>query len=512
VTTENNKRIVKNTFSLFFRLIFTLAISLYVSRIVLKALGVDDFGIYSVVGSIVTMLSFMTSALSTTTQRFISYELGNKTTKGLVKLFSMAVNVHIILAVLILVVSEIIGVWVINTKLNIPVDRLDAALIVFHLSLFTVFVNIVITPYNAAIISYERMGVVAWLSIIESLFKLSGAFYLAYNSAIDNLILYASTLALISVFIKLLNIVYCHCFLKDIYFKLLWEHSLFRSLLIFSGWSLWGGLAYVLMVHGVNILINIFFGPVVNAARAIANQVQGAVLQFSSSFQMAMNPQIVKNFAISDFTQMKQIVIYGAKYTYFLLLMLIVPVIIETELILKLWLGEFPEYTVIFVRLMLLVVLIESLSNTLMVAMQATGRIALYQTVVGGILILNLPLSYFFLSSGYPPYITIIIGFALSCFTLVIRLFFLRNIISLDIKDFFYKVIVKIFLVTAISILGPTFIHHNVDDDFIRLFSVFFSSTVMIFIMIYFVGLEKLEQKFLYDKIKMIQHKFKRDN
>jgi len=470
---------------------------LYVSRIVLNALGVDDFGVYSVVGSIVTMLAFMTSALTTTTQRFISFELGSSIKGVLVKVFSMAVNVHFILAVIIILFSEVIGIWIINTKLNIPVDRIDAALIVLHLSLFTVFVNIVITPYSAAIIAYEKMGVVAWLSIIESLIKLGGALYLSTNNDFDNLILYASILALTSVFVKLLNIIYCHFFLKTIYFRLLWEHSVFKSLLSFSGWSLWGGLAYVLMVHGVNILLNIFFGPAVNAARAIAIQVQGAILQFSSSFQMAMNPQIIKNYASSDFSQMRNIVLYGAKYSYFLLLLLILPIIIEAELVLTLWLSDIPEYTVIFVQLMLVVVLIESLSSTLMVAMQATGKIALYQTVVGGILILNLPLSYYFLKNGFPPHVTIIIGFVLSCFTLAFRLFFLKRVMTFNTRDYFYKVIIRVSLVTISSVIIPALVYVNFVGDYFRFFSVAFTSIVSILISIYFIGLEGTERNYL---------------
>lgn len=392
-THHNNKRIAKNTMLLYFRMILTMLVTLYTSRVVLNTLGVEDFGIYNVVGGVVVMFSFLNSAMSSATQRFLSFELGKNNIKQFTKVFSMSINIHALIAIIILVLAETIGLWFVNTQLVIPTDRMDAANWVYQCSILAFMVTIMSVPYNASIIAHEKMAAFAYISILEVSLKLLIVFMLQWL-AFDKLKLYAVLFLLVAVIIRLVYGLYCKYKIEGCRYVWTADKKLFQTLFSYAGWNLWGNMAAVGMDQGVNILLNIFFGPVVNAARGIAYQLSSAVRMFVSNFQMAVNPQIVKRYAVEDITSMHKLIFVSSKASYLLLLFLGLPLAIEANFVLSLWLGDVPEYTVVFVRLVIVIMLIDSLSGSLITAAQATGRIKLYQTLVGGLLLFIVPISY----------------------------------------------------------------------------------------------------------------------
>lgn len=503
MTSENNKRIAKNTAMLYLRMLFTMLVSLYTSRVVLNTLGVDDFGIYNVVGGVVTMFSFLNSAMSSGTQRFLSFELGKKDYEQLKRIFSMSINIHASIAIIIFILAETIGLWFLNTQLTIPDERMVAANWVYQFSILAFIVTIMSVPYNAAIISHERMSVFAYVSILEVTLKLVIVFILQWFG-FDKLKLYAILVFLVSLIIRIIYGIYCKHNFKECNYYIFWDRKLYSTLMSYAGWNLWGNFASVTMNQGINILLNIFFGPVVNAARGIAYQVNGAVNSFVTNFQMAINPQIVKSYAANDKEYMHKLIYRGAKYSYYLLFLLSLPVLIETESILKWWLKIVPEYSVIFCRLVLINALIDCISGTLMTSAQASGKIKLYQSVVGGLLLCILPLSYLLLKLGYPAETTIYVNICISIVAIVFRLIIISPLVSLKKSMFFKEVIIKILSVTFLSIIAPYLCFTQIDDEIIRFLSVSITSAVSTITIIYLVGIEKDERLIIKNKLALL--------
>lgn len=313
---KSNKRIAKNTLMLYFRMILTMLVSLYTSRVVLNTLGVEDFGIYNVVAGFVTMFGFLNSAMASATQRFLAFEIGKGDHDQLRNVFSMSVNIHFLIAFIIFILAETIGLWFVNTQLTIPAGRMGAAQCVYQFSILAMMVTMVSVPYNAMIIAHERMNVFAWVSIIEVSLKLFIVFMLQWFG-FDKLKFYAVLTFCVSLIIRFIYGFYCSRQFKESRFRYFWDRPLFKTLASYAGWNLWGNIAAVLQGEGVNVLLNIFFGPVINAARGIAFQVKGAVNQFVANFQMAMNPQIIKSYAVNDLKYMHQLIFRGAKYSFF---------------------------------------------------------------------------------------------------------------------------------------------------------------------------------------------------
>ncbi|MEZ5103285.1 MAG: oligosaccharide flippase family protein [Draconibacterium sp.] len=508
MSSEKNKRIAKNTVMLYIRMLLIMAVSLYTSRIVLNTLGVEDFGIYNVVGGFVTMFGFLNSAMSSATQRFLSFEIGRKDVIQLGNVFSMSINIHLIIAFIILIFAETIGLWFVNTKLIIPPERMMAAKWVYQFSILALMVNMVSVPYNAIIIAHERMKVFAWVGIAEVSLKLLIVFMLNWLG-FDKLKLYAVLMFGVAVIIRLLYGVYCAREFKESKFRYYWNKPLFKTLMSYAGWNLWGNAAGVIMGQGVNILLNIFFGPVVNAARGIAYQVRAAMNQFVINFQMAMNPQIIKSYASDDLKYMHQLIFQGAKYSFFLLLLISLPVLLETQFILKLWLKIVPEYTVIFTRLVIINILVDSISGPLMTAAQASGRIKLYQSVVGGLLIFNLPISYLFLRLGFSPEITLYVSIGISISALIARLKIISPLVDLNVLDYLKMVVLKIIPVFLISLIIPALIYVFLVESIYRLLGIGLISLISVVITIYFVGLERTEQIFMTTKTKQFFSKIK---
>lgn len=495
--------IVKNAVVLYGRLFITMALSLYASRLVLKALGIEDFGIYNVVGSIVTMFSFINNAMAFTTQRFVSFELGRKKSGNVSSVFSMSVNIHIIMGIVILLIAYVVGAWFINNKLSLPYDRLDSAIIVFNISLITFFFNFISTPYYGAMIAFEKFTVIAWIGIAESFLRLFVVIILFYSEGVDLLVFYSILYAIITILSKISQVLYCHYNIKPVKYIFEWSWEISKNICSFSSWSLIGNIAAILMNQGVNILLNIFFGPTINAARAISMQVQTAVNQFATSLQMVFNPKIIKSYSSDDLGDMRQIVYYGSKYSYFMMLILSMPIIFNTDYILTLWLGNYPEKSDVFVQLMLINLMINSISSTLITSVSATGRIALYQSVVGGILLLNIPISYLLLKSGIQPEITIVVTISLSLITLIARLFFAEKIIGSMVKDFMIIVILRVFLVTTLSCAVLFKINFSATSYYQLLINLIISISIVL-LSIIILGMGKVEIFYIRNKLTKI--------
>jgi len=477
-----------------------MAVSLYTSRIVLNTLGVTDYGIYNVVGGFITMFGFLNSSMSSATQRFLSFELGRKDFVQLGRVFSMSLNIHFLIAFIILVLGETVGLWFINSQLTIPADRMAAANWVYQFSVLAFLVNVVSVPYNATIIAHERMNIYAWVSIIEVSLKLLIVFMLQWFG-FDKLKFYAILVFLVSLFIRMIYGVYCKKNFSESRHQYFWDKALFNTLFNYAGWNLWGNAAAVLYSQGINILLNVFFGPAVNAARGIAYSVKAAVNGFTHNFQVAMNPQIVKSYALNDLKYMHQLIFQGAKYSFFLLFILSLPILLETEIILRLWLKIVPEYTVIFTQLVIINILIDSISGPLMTAAQASGKIRMYQGVVGGLLILILPISYIFLKLGYEPQITLFISIFISCIALYARLKIISPLVNLSIQGYFNKVILRIIPVITISILLSKLIQRYFINVLLGPLIVSVCSVLFVFTSIYFVGINSSERRFINRKL-----------
>lgn len=499
-TNQKYKRMAKNAGMLYIRMLLTMAVTLYTSRVVLQTLGVDDFGIYHVVAGFVTMLGFLNSAMSSATQRFLAFELGKAGDKDVRGIFSMSLNIHILIAVLVLILGETVGLWFVKNQLTIPAERMIAAEWVFHFALLSFMVTIVSVPYNALIIAHERMSVFAWVSIIDVMLKLLIVFMLAWFG-MDKLTLYAVLSLAVVFIIFMVYRSYCKSRFAESRFRLYWDKKLFNIMLSYTGWNLWGNIAGVMSGQGVNVLLNIFFGPSVNAARAIAMQVSGALNSFVQNLQAAINPQIIKSYAAGDMSYMHRLVCYGAKYNFFLLLFLSMPVLINIENILIVWLGSVPEYTALFVKLIVFNILIDSISAPLITSAQATGRIKLYQSVVGGILLLNLPVSYVILKLEGSPETVIYAGILSSVIALIARLFILKKLTSLPVKKYLKEVVMRGVLVVTLVFSAYQFLLINLSGEIgFWLGSIYISSCFLFSVCVF--GLDRFEREFLVSKIK----------
>ena len=484
------------------RMLLTMAVSLYTSRIVINTLGIEDFGIYTVVGGFVTILGFLNSAMASATQRFLSFELGRKDYKQLKKVFIMSVNTHVIIALIILLFAETIGLWFVNTQLNIPIERMSAVKWVYQFSILTFLVNVISVPYNAAIIAHERMNIFAWISIIEVSLKLLIVFMLEWFGY-DKLKFYAVLIFVVSIVIRIIYSIYCGRNFSESKFKFFWDKVLFKKLMSYSVWNLWGDVAYTLNGQGVNILLNVFFGPTINAARGIAYRVVGAVNSFVVNLQMAINPQIIKSYASDDKKYMQQLIFQGAKYSFFLLYIITLPILLETEIVLKLWLKIVPEYGNIFTQLVIINILVESISGPLTTAAQATGKIRLYQGLSGGVMLLILPISYLFFKYDFPPEVAFYIGIVISIIVLFVRLYIVWNLIQIKFQDFFIKIIFKITTVGFVALIFPLIMHMIIEKSFYRFIIVSFVAIISNVITIYLIGLNRNEKCYFLQIIKI---------
>lgn len=501
---DNNKRIAKNTFLLYIRMLFYLAVTLYTSRVILKVLGVDDFGIYNVVGGIITMFTFLNSAMAASTQRFLTFEIGKKGNVN--KIFSSSILIHRTIALIVVLLGETIGLWFVNTQLNIPSARMTAANWVYQCSILICAINIISLPYNAIIIAHEKMKAFAYISILETSLKLMTALVLPLFF-LDKLIAYAWLLTGIAVIIRITYTQYCHRNFSETKVKIGKDKKLLKEMTHFAGWSMVGNLALMAYTQGTNILLNIFFGPAVNAARGIAVQVQNAINSFCLNFQTALNPQITKSYAADELAYMHLLIVRSSKFTFFLLLILSLPVLIETKMLLTWWLGEVPDYTLNFVRIILIITMVDALSNPLIIAAQATGKIRTYQIVVGGILLCILPISYVALKLGAVPEAVFVVHFCIVCVAQVVRLWMIRPMIKLSLRYYCEEVVWKTVTVFILSLALPYLLYRVLPVTWWSFLIVCSTCACSTLFMIYKIGLNHQERKFIQQKLLSLKAK-----
>ncbi|MEQ3237774.1 lipopolysaccharide biosynthesis protein [Bacteroides cellulosilyticus] len=502
-TSFNNRKIAKNTLLLYFRMLLTMAVSLYTSRIILNTLGVEDFGIYNVVGGVVAMFSIISGSLSAAISRFITYELGRGGYDRLKVIFSSAVTIQVILAFLICILAEVSGVWFLNTQMNIPVERVVAANWVLQCSIFTFMINLISIPYNAAIIAHERMKAFAYVSILEVVLKLLVAFAL-YIVIFDKLKVYAVLLLIVALIIRFVYAYYCKRHFKECTYRFIYDKEVLREMAGFAGWNLIGSSAGVLKDQGVNIVINLFCGTTVNAARGIAVQVNNATQSFVRNFMTALNPQITKSYASSDSEYLMKLLYKGSRLSFYMLLLLSLPIIIETDCILSVWLKVVPEHTVNFVRLILVLAMCESISLPLITAMLATGKIRNYSIIVGGLNMMNFPFSYLLLYWGFEPESTILLAIIISQGCFIIRIVMLRKKTGLSARNFIREVYMNIIIVSVLSCIFPMLIYNVVGDRVLRIVLVVVGSFISTSTVICYVGCTSNERAFVKSKIRKL--------
>lgn len=501
---SNSTRIAKNTIALYTRTILTMLVSLYTSRVVLRELGESDFGIYNVVGGLVVLFSFLQGAMATATQRFLNIELGKNDTAGFNKVFSMSIMTHIAIALIVLILGETIGLWFFETQMNIPADRHYAAQWVYQSSILTCIINILRIPYNASIISYEKMGFYAYMGIFEAVMKLLIVYILVLSPS-DKLISYSVLLSLVALLVNLIYWLYCRFKLNECRFKPAWDVKLFKSLIGFSGWSLFGSVANVSASQGVNMLFNIFCGVIVNASMGIANQVMHAVNTFVTNFQTAFVPQIMKSYAANEKDYFLTLINKTSRYSYLLLFLIGMPIIICCEPILNIWLGEIPEYSVSFTQLMICFCLIDALSGPLWYSVQATGKIRNYQIIVSSIIFINLPLSYIILRFGLSPVYALVCRVGLNMVTHIYRIFYLRHKIDLNIRKYCNEVMLRILMTTLMALPIPIILFRSMNPS--SLIPVLVYLTIVIVqtaVIIYLIGMNKQEKHLIQNKIRSI--------
>jgi O-antigen/teichoic acid export membrane protein len=481
---------------LYFRMLLIMAVSLFTVRVVLKTLGIVDYGIYNVVGGIVVMFSFFSNTMASASQRFFAFELGRNDIPQLKKTFSLTITIYAIIAVIVLLLAETIGLWFLNTQMVIPAERMEAANWIYQFTVLSFLVTIITIPYNAAIIARENMKVYAYVSIVEVVLKLLIVYILVYFSY-DKLKLYACLMFFVTCIVTFIYRTICKRKYDECRFQFYWDKGLFYTLMGYSGWNLFGAVAGILNNQGINILLNIFFGPIVNAARAIAYRVNDAVNQFVMNFSTAVRPQITKYYASEEKEKMMKLVYQSSKFSYFLLFLLSMPVLLETNFIFKIWLKETPQYVVLFTRLVIITAMIDSLSYPLMAAAQATGKIKLYQSVVGGTMLLNLPVSYCFLKMGFLPQITMYVAIAFSVICFFLRLYLLKGMVDLSIRDYFNKVLIVILSISLIAYIIPFLITISMNECFRRFIFVSVIGLIISAGAIYLIGLTKNEKHYI---------------
>lgn len=447
----NNKRIAKNTFYLYLRMLFVMAVGLYTVRAILDILGVVDYGIYNVVGGVVTMFAFMNRTLSTSSQRYFSIELARDDKDRLSKWFCLNISTFLMIGLFIAFFLETVGFWFLNTQMTIPDERLMAANVVYQLSIMSFLFHIVSVPYLALIVAHEKMNVFAYVGIIEALGRLAIVFILMMLS-FDKLIIYGILILLLSVGVSMSYIIYCWRHYPESSYRWYWNTAEVKELLGFSGWHFMGTFSTTCRSQGINILLNLFFNPAVNAARAVAFQVNSHIMQLSSNFFTAIKPQIYKSYAKREFEELFKLIMRGTIISTFLVSIVIFPVLSSTSYILGFWLKEVPEYTVAFTQLALINGLIDATNGPPIAASLATGKIKKYMLTVSLVILANVPISYVALLLGCEPTMTMIISIFISCLAIIVRAYLLNRMMGFPWINYLL-LITKIAFVTAIILI-----------------------------------------------------------
>jgi O-antigen/teichoic acid export membrane protein len=471
-----------------------MLVSLYTVRVVLNTLGVQDYGIYNVVAGIVTMFGFLSGAMATAGQRYFSFELGRKDYEQLKKVFSISLIIYVLIAAAVLLLSETIGLWFVSNKLVIPIERKNPALWVYQFSVISFIFTVLTSPYMAMIIAHEDMNIYAYISIIEVLLKLGIVFILRFILW-DKLILYGMLMLIVTIINTSAYRIISNKKYPECTFSFYWNKDLFKEITSYTGWNLFGASVGVLKKQIMNILLNQFFNPIVVAARSIAAMIENAATSFSNNFNIAMRPQIIKSYAIGEKEAMLSLMFRGSKGTYLLVYLFVLPLVLEMPMVFTLWLKNPPEYAVLFTRLALFDVLINSISFPLMTAAQATGRIKLYQSVVGGVLLLNVPVAWITLFMGAPAYSVMIVSIFITSVAYIVRLFILKRLIDYSIWQYFKTVYIPVCVISVVSAIIPVMCFYFLAQNIVRLCLVVILSIISVSVHSYFIALNKDERR-----------------
>lgn len=499
--TQEQKVIAKNTIVLYVRMIVVMAVSLYTSRVVLDKLGVDDYGIYNIVGSIVVAFVFVRNSLASATQRFLSYSKGSQNEKTS-DVFSTSVNIHLMILVIVVLLLETVGLWFLENVIKIPDDRRDAAFIVYQLSVITFCINLIRIPYNALIISNEKMSIYAYVSILDVALQLVIVYLLSINDSVDKLVFYGTLMMLVTAIISFIYFLYCYIYIKeDCNYRFIWEKKQIKEQFAFSFWNLFGGVSSIATTEAPNYFMNFYFGVKVNAAMGIAKQVSNAVYGFTSNFQTAFNPQIVKAYASGEKDYLFNLIFRTSKLSFLLIYIITVPLVICSKDVLDIWLTIVPQYTQVFCVLILVSQLLAAISSPFWMAAHAIGNIRNYQLIISSFAYFMIPASWVVLMLGYEPYWILFFNIIINLAVLIYRVQYLKVKIDFPAKRYYTSVVLRFlvlipFLTIPELLLLPLFF-----DGLIKIIIVSVVSVLIIVPVSYVVGFEKAERSVVREMI-----------
>lgn len=502
---SNSGRIVKNTVALYGRSLLVLAVSLYTSRVVLNVLGVEDYGLYNVVGGVITMLGFLNTTMQATFQRYYNVAMGEGKEVEIKQLFRSSLTVQLLLSIIVIVLGETVGLWFLSNKLVIPDGRMEAAQILYQVTIVSFVLSIFKGPFAAIITAYERMGVYALFSIIETALKLGIVFVVQVIPG-DKLIFYSLLILLIHIVDISLYIIFCIKKIPTTDIGFNWSREYLKKMFSFSAWSTIGTLAYTLKSQGLNIVLNLFFGTVVNAARGVAYQVLNAVNQFITSFQTAFRPQLTKLYASGDYEATMRLYYSATKLSYYLIFTISLPILLETPFILHLWLGNaVPEYAAVFTRVILLTAFVSAFANPTTAIAYATGKIKNFSIVVSFFNLMIVPVAWLFLKLGYGPTSAMLVSLVFTILVQIIRLIVVANMTVLKVGDYMIHVVLPVTLYSVLSLALPIIMKFSFDTGWMKLLLIIMASAISSICFIWLVGTNKVEKHFVLSKIKSLK-------
>ena len=496
----NKKRMAKNTLILYFRMFLVMGLALYTSRIVLDALGVEDFGIYNVVGGVVVMFEIFNSAMITSTQRFLSFYLGKRNFFMVSQVFTASLKIHISIALGLIAIGESLGLWILYEYINIPAGKENVALLVYQFALLSSAISVIRAPFQAAIISKEKMSIYAYISVFENLLRLGIAFLLFIKDT-ERLFIYSILMCFSVIIITLTYILITLKFDQTFRLRKVTVTTLYKQILNFSGWSILGGSSNMFAVQGVNIVINNFFGVSINAAIGIAHQVYVAVTSFVSNFQTAINPQLVKGHAAGEAKECNSLIMQSSKFSYLLFWMLALPLLATSDSWLNIWLTTVPEYSSIFSQILIIYVLLDALQGPMWIAILATGNIKNYQIVTSVLILSSIPIVILLMLIGFPPFVGVLVRVAVNFFLIFFRLSFLKKLLDFNISDYIKTVIFPIIVITILS-TPLVWLCKGIENDFLQIIIAVFTSVISVTILVSIFALNKVQRIMVLNKIK----------
>lgn len=508
----SSKRVAKNTLLLYMRTFITMLVSLYTSRITLQALGVDNYGIQNAVGGAIAMFNIISGSMSSSISRFITFELGRGDKSRLNRIFCTAMNIQYLMAIGVVIIMEIVGVWFLNNHMNIPDGRMEAANWVFQCSVLSFAIGLVAVPYNACIIGHEKMNVFAYLGIIDVFLRL-GIVFLLYISPYDKLITISVLILCVSLFNRIVSAVYCRRKFEECKYRFVHDKSLVKEMSGFAGWSFLTNAAWIFNTQGINILINIFFGVQLNAARGIAAKVEGICKKFTSDFMTALNPQITKSYAAGETENFFKLICRGAKFSYFLMFCISLPLLFETEAVLRFWLGEnYPEYAPVFFRLSIAATLVQMLGNTGVTACMATGNIKKYTIVISIVGLLVFPFTYIAFKLGLPAESAYIVFIIIYIILNHVRLIIMKGLIKFPVIRFYKDVILPVIMVSGAAVIIPFLLKTIQPESFFSSLLTMVSCVLLTIICAYLFGLTSAERNTIQMKVRTVLYKRQKKN